>query len=677
MNRSSAERRIVKLKDLINDYRYHYHVLDESIMSEAAADSLKHELTQLETMFPELITPDSPSQRIGGMPLAGFNTVEHSQRMLSLNDVFDEVELAAWISRITRLAAKEAPARKPEYFVDIKMDGFACALVYEDGVLTKAITRGDGLVGEDVTANIRTIESVPLVLRGTAKDRYLLSGRTEVRGEVVMYKEDFARLNADREAKGLPLFANPRNTAAGTIRQLDPKLVSERPLKFRAYDIIRDDAPEVPTNEYAYRVLKQAGFLVNSQAKSVKNSREILDFANEWETRRHDLPFHTDGLVVKVNDRELFSRLGVVGKAPRGAVAYKYAAEQATTKVKDIFVSIGRTGSATPVAMLEPVVVAGSTVQMATLHNETEVARKDIRIGDTVIIHKAGDIIPEVVEPLVKLRDGNEKVFKMPKLCPECQTPLTKLKASEAIWRCPNNQCPSRVWKRIQHYASKSALDIEGLGEKNVIALLGAELIRETPDIYGIKKEDLLELDRFAEVSAGKLVNAIQSKKNPPLSRFLYGLGIRHVGVQTAVDLANNFRKLEALSVATIEELNGIEGVGEVVAESIVEWFAEPENQKILELFADHGVEPKEVKQIGGPLEGKKFVITGSLESMGREQAAEKIRALGGQFQSSIAKDTDYLVVGANVGASKLIKAKKLGTNQISERELLKLIGEK
>ncbi len=673
MTRKQAEMRISKLRDLINDYRYHYHVLDESTMSEAAADSLKHELALLESQYPELITPDSPTQRVAGAPLPGFKTVGHSQRMLSLNDIFDGDELDAWIARISKLAAKENAAQNLDYFVDIKMDGFACALVYQDGVLDRGITRGDGLVGEDVTINVRTIESVPLTLRHTKQDS-LLQGRTEVRGEVVMYKDDFAKLNAAREAKGLPLFANPRNTAAGTIRQLDPRLVAERPLKFRAYDILRDNSREVPTNEFAYGLLKDAGFLVNAQAKVVKSPKAILDYAKEWETKRQDLPFHTDGLVVKLNDRELFNRLGVVGKAPRGAVAYKYAAEQATTKVKDIFVSIGRTGSATPVAMLEPVVVAGSTVQMATLHNEGEVKRKDIRIGDTVIIHKAGDIIPEVVEPLIGLREGSEKIFHMPKTCPECNTPLVKLKADEAVWRCPNNQCPSRVWKRIQHYASKSALDIEGLGEKNVIALLNADLIKDTPDIYGLTKQELLKLDRFAEISAAKLANAIQAKRNPPLGRFLYGLGIRHVGIQTAVDLANHFRSLDALSGATIEELNDIEGVGEVVAESVVEWFAEPDNQKILTKFANHGVQPEEVKKIGGPLAGKKIVITGSLESMGREEAAERIRSLGGQFQSSIAKDTDFLVVGANVGASKLAKAEKLGTQQINEKKLVELI---
>ncbi len=672
MKKVDAEKRISKLRELINDYRYHYHVLDESTMSEAAADSLKHELSELEGQFPELITADSPTQRVAGAPLPGFKTVTHSQRMLSLNDVFSEDELQAWITRITKLLP---PDVKPEYFMDVKMDGFACALVYEDGLLTTAITRGDGFVGEDVTANVRTLESVPLRLHANAPTEFL-KGRTEVRGEIVMYKADFEKLNQERQKKGQPLFANPRNTAAGTVRQLDPRLVAGRPLHFRAYDLIRSETTLVPTHQFAYETLKQLGFLVNQQAKIAHSIKDIMQFANQWEEKRKSLAFNTDGLVIKVNDRRLYGRLGVVGKAPRGAVAYKYPAEQSTTKVKDIFVSIGRTGAATPVAMLEPVVVAGSTVQMATLHNEGEVQRKDIRIGDTVIIHKAGDVIPEVVEPLVKLRTGSEKKFVMPEKCPECNTELVKSKKEDAVWRCPNEQCPSRVWKRIQHYASKAALDIEGLGEKNVIAILNAGLIKETPDIYGLNEEQVIKLERFAEISARKLVEAIQDKKKPPLDRFLYGLGIRQVGAQTATDIANHFRRLDTIGTASYAELQEVEGIGGIVAESVVLWFEDPENQRVLAKFRQHGVWPNEVKKVGGPLEGKKFVVTGSLVSMGREEAGEKIKTLGGTFQSSVGKDTDYLVVGENVGESKLTKARKLGTKQITEKELLKLLGQ-
>ena len=667
---ASASERAAKLRELINDYRYNYHVLNKSIMSEAAADSLKHELTQIETKHPELITPDSPTQRVAGEPLPQFSKVQHSQRMLSLNDVFDEQELEAWATRIAKLL----PGQKINYFVDIKMDGLACALVYQDGVLSQGVTRGDGFVGEDVTANIRTIDSIPLRLRAGKTSQEFLRGRTEIRGEIVMYKKDFAKLNSQREKEGLPKFANPRNLAAGTIRQLDPKLVAARPLQFHAYDLLRNNPGELPSNEFAYSSIRELGLIANSVAQTVTNTAEVIKFAHNWEEKRKDLPFNTDGLVIKVNDRAQFARLGVVGKAPRGAVAFKYAAEQATTKVKDIFVSIGRTGSATPVAMLEPVVVAGSTVQMATLHNEGEVHRKDIRIGDTVIVHKAGDVIPEVIEPLVKLRDGSERKFVMPTHCPDCNTKLVKAKETEAVWRCPNENCPSRSWKRVEHFASRAALDIDGLGEKNVIALLNANLINDPADLYKLKYEDVLKLDRFAEISAQKLIKAIADKKHPPLPRFIYGLGIRHVGVQTAIDLATKFHSLENLSGATIDQLSAVEGIGEVVAEAIVEWFEEPHNKQLLDKFKTYGVEPEKAQAVRGPLSGKNFVVTGSLEYMSREEAAERIRALGGTFQSSVGKDTDYLVVGANVGESKLAKARKLGTKQIDEQEFIKLL---
>lgn len=666
LNKTDAAKRIEKLKKLINEYRYEYHVHDKSIMSEAAADSLKHELAQLEEQYPELITPDSPTQRVAGTPLKKFTSVEHSQRMLSLSDVFNTDEVAAWLTRIKKLAPVN------ELFSDIKMDGLACALIYRNGRLEQAITRGDGYVGEDVTMNVRTIEAVPLLLNDY-KD--FASGRTEVRGEIVMYKHDFENLNAERTAKGLALFANPRNLAAGTIRQLDPKLVAARKLHFHAYDLLRDKAADVPTNAFAYDTLSKLGFMVNKQYQVLPAEADaVVTVADKWKEKRQTLPFSTDGLVIKVNDRAVHARLGVVGKAPRGSVAYKYPAEQSTTKVKDIIISIGRTGAATPTALLEPVVVAGSRVQMATLHNEGEIKRKDIRIGDTVIIHKAGDIIPEIIEALVDLRDGSEKSYVMPTHCPECKTKLVKLKAEEAVWRCPNNHCPSRVQNRIQHYASKAALDIEGLGEKNVLALLNAGLIKDTPDIYGLTAEQLMKLDRFAEVSAHKLVNAIQAKKTPSFERFLYGLGLRHVGAQTAVDLARRFHTLEALAKVTIEELEEIDGIGTVVAESVVAWFADPNNQRILEEFARHGVKSLEAKRITGPLDNMKFVVTGTLDSMSREAAAEEIRVRGGAFQSAVSKDTTYLVAGANTGASKLAKAKKYDVKVINEKQFLELL---
>jgi DNA ligase (NAD+) len=671
MNKTEASERVSKLRQLINNYRYHYHVLDESTMSEAAADSLKHELSQLESEYPDLITPDSPTQRVAGSPLAKFSQIKHSSRMLSLNDVFNSEEVQAWVERITKLA----PDAQLEYFADVKMDGLACALIYEDSVLQQAITRGDGFVGEDVTMNVRTIDNVPLKLRAVEGYEQFLRGRTEVRGEVVMYKADFAALNAQRVSEAKPLFANPRNLAAGTIRQLDPKLAAARPLIYRAYDLIRDDPREIPTNAYAYKALRAVGLSANSEAQIFTNVSHVLDFANHWDEARHDLPFNTDGLVVKLNDRALFNRLGVVGKAPRAAVAYKYAAEEATTVVIDIVLSIGRTGSANPVAVFEPVVVAGSTVQHATLHNADEVARKDIRIGDTVIIYKAGDIIPQVLKVLTELRPKTSKAFDMEaelkRQYPELEFERSE---TEVVYRMKNTTGPLLLKRALEHFASKGALDIDTLGEKNVSALVDAELVTDIADIYALTTEQVLALDRFAKISAQKLVSAVQAVKSPPLPRFMYGLGVRHVGAQTAIDLSEAFGSMDKLAEATLDELQAVEGIGTVVAESITAWFADADNLKLLEKFKQFGVAPLYESHAGGSLSGKNFVITGSLETMSREQAAEKIRALGGGFQSSLGKDTTYLVVGANVGAAKLAKAAKYGTTQLTEADLMKLI---
>lgn len=668
---AQAKDRVAKLRVLINDYRYHYHVLDESTMSEAAADSLKHELTEIETAYPQLITPDSPTQRVAGQPLPGFTKVQHSSRMMSLNDVFNRAELEAWEKRTEKLA----PGRNPEFFADLKMDGLACALVYEDGILIQAITRGDGFVGEDVTANVTTIESLPIHLRSSKKYEHLLHGRTEVRGEIIMFKKDFEALNKKREAAGQPTFMNPRNLAAGTIRQLDPRLVAERPLQFRAYDILRQNASDVPTNAYVYEALRAIGLPANVQATIIRNVDGLMKFAEDWEEKRHKLPFHTDGLVVKLNDRKLFADLGSVGKAPRGAVAYKYPAEEATTIVKDIMISIGRTGAATPVAVFDPVVVAGTTVQHASLHNADEIARKDIRVGDTVIIFKAGDIIPQVQKVLTELRPKNTKPFHMEgELARQFPDMEFVRPEGEAVYRVKGATGPLLLKRGLRHFASKGALDIDTLGEKNVIALVDSGLVKDLADIFTLTKEQILGMDRFAEVSATNLLKAIQAKKNPELARFIYGLGIRHVGQQTAIDLAQHFKRLDSLGTTTLEELRAVDGVGDIVAESVVVWFDEEENQKLLAKFKQVGVWPQDAKTVHGALRGKRFVVTGSLETMGRDLAAEKIRALGGTFQSSLGKDTDYLVVGANVGASKLAKAQKYGTKQIDEAALLKML---
>jgi DNA ligase (NAD+) len=670
-NIQAASERIGKLRQLIIDYRYRYHVLDESTMSEAAADSLKHELAQLEAQFPELITPDSPTQQVAGEPLPGFSQVRHSQRMLSLNDVFNRDEVVAWVERVN----KQLPNQQLEYFADVKMDGLACALIYEDGEFKQAVTRGDGFVGEDVTMNVRTIDSVPLQLRQVKGYEAFLQGRTEIRGEIVIYKEDFERLNKQRAEEDKPLYANPRNLAAGSIRQLDPKLAAERPLRFRAYDLLRADTSEVPTNAFAYEALRALGVAASAEATVFHTVDAIMDFAETWDTKRHNLPFNTDGLVVKLNDRRLFVELGVVGKAPRAAIAYKYAAEEATTIIKDIVISIGRTGAATPVAVFNPVVVAGSTVQHASLHNADEIARKDIRVGDTVVIFKAGDIIPQVLKVLIELRPKQTRAFDMEAELARQYPELSFTRPEgEVVYRVEGATSTLLLAKALEHFASKGALDIDGLGEKNVVALVDAGLVHDMADIYTLTKAQIIELERFAELSTNNLVAAIEAVKKPQLPRFIFGLGIRHVGSQTAIDLAEAFGSLEALSEATFEETLAIDGVGQVVAESIVAWFADDDNQAMLKKFAALGVQPVYESRAKGPLHGKNFVITGSLETMGRDIAAEKIRALGGTFQSSIGKDTDYLVVGANVGAGKLAKAAKLGTTQISETELIKML---
>lgn len=669
-----AKERIARLRELIADYRYHYHVLDESIMSEAAADSLKHELSELEAAYPEFVTPDSPTQRVAGEPLPGFTQVRHASRMLSLNDVFNREEVGSWIERTQRLA----PGSTLEFFIDLKLDGLACSLIYEDGVFVQAVTRGDGFVGEDVTMNVRTIESVPFTLRRTKGYESLLKGRTEIRGEIIIYKKDFDALNRRRETNGEPVYANPRNLAAGSIRQLDPKLAAARPLRFRAWDLIRPDAAELPTMTYEYEALRALGIAAGGHTTVVESLDGIMQYVSDWAERRHRLPYNTDGLVIKINDHRLYNDLGVVGKAPRAAVAYKYAAEEATTIVRDIVLSIGRTGAATPVAVFDPVEVAGTTVQHASLHNADEIARKDIRVGDTVVIFKAGDIIPQVSRVLTKLRPEKSQVFNMEKELKRQYPELAFVRPEgEAVYRVKGTSAKILLKQALEHFASKGALDIDTLGEKNIGALVDAKLVHDLADLYTLTKDQVIELERFADISAQKMIDAIRAKKYPELPRFIYGLGIRHVGSQTAIDLAEHFGSLGKLSTATLDELLLVDGVGEVVAESIIGWFADEDNQKLLKKFERLDVRPHYQSHVRGPLHGKSFVITGTLEAMGRDIAAEKIRSLGGTFQASVGKDTSYLVVGANVGASKLAKAERLGVSQIQETDLLKMLEEK
>lgn len=671
MTQLQLEQRARELRDLLARYSYEYHVLDQPTVDDAVYDSLFNELKKIEAEHPELITADSLTQRVGNELLGGFQKVTHSSRMLSLNDVFDRREVEAWVQRMDKLL----PGRRHEYFADIKMDGLACALVYQDGVFVQAVTRGDSFVGEDVTANVRTIKNVPLRLRVQKGYEQFLEGRTEIRGEIVMLKDDFNALNKKRRAAGEPEFANPRNLAAGTIRQLNPKLVAERPLHFRAYDLLRDNPNDVPTYLFAYEAITAMGLNRNMQASVFTTVSDVMRFVDEWDKKRNELPFNTDGLVIKLNDRAQYAQLGVVGKQPRGAVAYKYAAEQATTIVKDIVISIGRTGAATPVAVFDPVVVAGTTVQHASLHNADEIARLDVRVGDTVVIFKAGDIIPQVESVVTELRPASAQPIDFEILLHQQYPELDFVRTGkDVVYRVKGASGPILLKRALQHFASKGALDIDTLGEKNVVALVDASLVKDLADIYTLTKQQLLQLDRFADISAQKLIDAIAAKKQPALEKFVFGLGIRHVGAQTAIDLATTFESIENIQAAGLDDFLAVDGIGTVVAESLVAWFADADNQAMLDKFRALGVLPQYTKKTG-KLVGKSFVVTGSLDSMSRDEAAEKIRAQGGIFQTSVAKDTMYLVAGGKVGASKLKKAESYGTTILSEQAFLDLLG--
>lgn len=664
ITKTEAEARIIKLREIINDYRYHYHVLDESIMSEAAADSLKHELSQLEEQFPELITPDSPTQRVAGKPLDKFQKVTHEKRMISLADVFSEDEIRGWIARNEKLI----PGGKiKEFFTDIKMDGLACALKYKDGLFVQAVTRGDGLVGEDVTTNVRTIENIPF--------RIDEMGDVEVRGEIIIFKKDFEKLQEKQRKKGEKEFANPRNLAAGSIRQLDPKIAASRPLKFIAYDLVK---PNLPTHKEAYDKLRAMKFQTSNEDLVWSSvSTDLFKYIHELDEYRKCLPFNTDGMVIKINDRKIYDELGIVGKTPRAAVAFKFPAEESTTKVRDIVISIGRTGAATPVAILDPVEVAGSTVRHATLHNADEIARLDLRIGDTVIIYKAGDIIPQVKEVLTTLRPDSSTPFDYEAALKQ-QYPELEFERpdGEVVYRVKGETTDFILKRSIEYYASKPALNIEGLGEKNVAALVDSGLVHSIADLYRLTTNQIARLDRFAELSAKNLVDAINKSKTPPLGKFITALGIRHIGAQTATVLARTFGSIEKLAIATKEELLDIPDIGNVVAESILAWFADEDNLKLLEDLKALGMSPVYADQSALPLSGKSYIVTGTLASMGREETEEKLRELGATVTSSVTKTTTALIAGDKPGKGKTDKAAKLGIPAINEQDFLKLIGQ-
>lgn len=672
MNTNDAKTRIEKLKKEINRHRYLTHVLDRQEISEAALDSLKNELQKLEDQFPEFITKDSPTQRVGGKALDEFQKVKHTKPILSLVDAFSKEDLEAWEERNRRLLPS---AERMEYFAELKFDGIAIVLTYENGLLIRAATRGDGTAGEDVTQNIKTIESVPLVLEDASANAAAMRarrGRFEVRGEALMTKKAFEAVNKEQEKAGLPLYANPRNTAAGSVRQLDSSVTARRKLDCYAFEILTDLGQK--THEDVHAILRDLGFKTSPYVQKCATLADAETYLTTWEKKRDTLPYNTDGAVIVVNDIAQERKLGSVGKAERWMIAFKFPAEQATTVVEDIQVQVGRTGRLTPVAYLRPVLVAGSTVSRATLHNADEISRLGVRIGDTVIIQKAGDIIPDVVQVLEGLRTGKERTFHMPKKCPMCHSAVAQ-RAGEVDSYCSNPKCFAVARERLYHFVSKAAFDIDGLGPKIIDQLLDTGTIRDAADLFTLKEGDLESLERFAEKSAANLVRAIGARAKIPLARFVIALGIRHIGEETSYDLANTFGSLEKISNATEEDLSRVHEVGDVMVKSIVSFFKDAQTRALIAKLLKNGVhiENPKVAKAAMHLAGKTFVLTGGLETLTRDEAKQKIRAAGGNVSASVSAQTDYVVAGADPG-SKFAKAKKLGIPILTEQQFIHLL---
>lgn len=668
MDKKEARSRIEKLRKEIDRHRYLYHVLDRQEISDSALDSLKHELAELEGKFPDLITPDSPTQRVGGVPLEKFEKIRHPYPMNSLNDVFSETEVEEWIDRMEKLLGHPVS----EFYADLKMDGLAIELMYRGGMLRSCSTRGDGVIGEDVTQNIKTIEAIPLRLSGNPPAELV------VRGEVFLTKKEFQRINTEQKRRGAKLYANPRNVAAGSVRQLDPKVTQSRRLDFFAYGIVgRGESffKEYPTRYAEYQALRSYGIKTNPHGRILPGSRDVAKFHGTWTNEREKLDYEIDGLVVSVNSNRDFQRLGVVGKAPRAGIAYKFAAHEGTTVLRDIVVQVGRTGTLTPVALLDPVPIGGVTVSRATLHNQDEIERLGVKIGDTVIVARAGDVIPAITGVLRRLRPKRARSFVMPKKCPICGSVVIR-REGEVAYRCSNKGCAAIERLKVRHFVSRRAFDIRGLGEKIIDVLFDQGLIQNAADLFSLKEGDIKVLERFGEKSASNLISAIQSRKRVELARFIYALGIPHVGEETAVDLARNFRSLNRLEAVSQQELEAIPDIGPVVAESIRAWFGDARHKGLLRHLDEAGVEafPEEVSKSPRKLTGKTFVLTGTLETMTRDEAKAKIRELGGGVAGSVSKETDYVVVGETPG-SKLDRARSLGIKTLTEREFLKLIG--
>lgn len=659
-----ATDRIQKLEQLIEQFRKEYYEHDAPSVSDDIYDSLVQELRRLAEKYPDQVNKELVGNRVGGAPQKKFAKVTHSDRMLSLQDLKTEEEFLAWEQRVGKLLGSK---KLGPFFAELKVDGLALSLRYKQGILISAATRGNGEIGEDVTRNILTIHSIPFRVKAPK----ILGDEFEVRGEIYMPKKEFEAMNAARAKNGEPLFANPRNASAGAVRQLDPAITASRPLTFMAYAL---RGPATITHQQEHHLLKEMGFPTDHHAVLLHDAHEVIAYVAKMESLRAEMPLQLDGVVVTINDRAVYERAGVVGSVPRGSVAYKWPAEEATTKLLDITIQVGRTGTLTPVAELTPVIVAGTTVHRATLHNEDEIKRKGILIGDTVIIRKAGDIIPEVVGPVKELRTGKEKKFVFPRNCPICGNKVER-KKGEAAYRCTNKKCYGSVLLNLRHFTSKAALDIVGLGPKVIDALYDAQLIRDQADIFHLKVDDIAKLERFGELSAKNIIHAVNDRRKVALPRFIYALGIRHVGTETALSLAQEFGSITKLRRASQASLVSIKDVGPIVGKSIHDYFQFKPNQELIDrLLKEIRIgKMKNPPAGGGKLSGKSVVITGTLESLGRTEAQEKARSAGANVNDSVSKKTDYVVVGAKPG-SKADKAKKLGVKILSEKEFIALI---
>jgi DNA ligase (NAD+) len=662
MDKRSAARRAKELREQIDYHSYRYHVLDDPEVADAEYDALVGELIEIETQFPELVTPDSPTQRVGAPPSEAFAPVRHRTPMMSLDNCFSLDELLAWGQRVERSIGNVAA-----YVVELKMDGVAVNLIYEDGSFGKGATRGDGRTGEDITANLRTVGAVPLRLRG--KPPKIL----EVRGEVYMRTDDFEALNKKLGEADLRTFANPRNAAAGSLRQKDPGITKERKLSLICHGVGYFEGARLRSHWDALQKIKDLGLRINDKSRRLKDLDEVYEFCNHWQEHRHDVPYEIDGVVVKVDAIAHQEELGYTAKAPRWAIAFKFPPEERTTTLKDVQVHVGRTGAVTPFAVLEPVFVGGVTVSTATLHNEDEIARKGILIGDTVIVRRAGDVIPEVVGPVESKRTGEERRFEMPAKCPSCGSDVVRPEG-EAVARCTGLDCPSQRVERLFHFAGRGALDIEGLGYQTIIALIDRGHLKDVADIYSLTPEALAELDGFAEKSIDNLMKAIDRSRSRPLGAVLTGLSIPHVGGTTAYQVAAEVGSIDKLKTMTAGELEALEGIGPIIASSIETFFSQDRNVAVLERLQRAGLDPKEEPQSReGPLVGKTFVLTGSLDGYSRSEAQAAIEERGGKVTSSVSKKTDYVVVGADPG-SKLDRAEQLGVETLDEGAFTKLL---